>query len=514
MADTTPPVAPARVCVIIGRTRHKMMLAELQEAAKQGAKFIELRLDFLARAPDFKRLLAEKTCPFVLTIRRQQDGGRWKGSEEQRQMLMRQAIVAGFDWVDLETDIADKVPRFRSVKRIVSYHNLREMPADLEDIHARMCAQDADVVKLAVRAMHPADNLRVLNLVRRGPKPTVAVCVGDLGIPSRILGAKFGAPFTYAAFNKERGIAPGILSFDEMRQVYHYDEINADTQVFGVIGDPVGHSLSPLVHNAALRSRGVSAVFVPFRVPRGDLPGFLREFEKLPVAGYSVTIPHKETAATLAAERDEFVELTQAANTLIRRGEGRFAAYNTDCQAAVDSLLSALSETEGGPHLSGRQVLLLGAGGVARAVAHGLHRQGALLVISNRSGERAQRLAEEVGCRACDWTARHSIVSEILVNCTSVGMHPHVDESPIHHSYLRPDLIVFDVVYTPETTFLIKEARERGCRTLTGVDMFIRQAGTQFNLYTGLEPPLELMRKVAKRALSPVVIKDYDEAAP
>src|SRR5438067_3011057 len=176
-----------------------MVQIEIQEAAKRGARLIELRLDFLAKAPDFKRLLHNKPCPMVATVRRPADGGRWSGTEEARHMLLRQAIVSGFDWVDLETDVADDIKRFKDVKRIVSYHNMREAPADLEKIHERMCQQDADVVKLAVRLQHPAENLRLLNLVKKAKKPTIALGMGDLGMPSRILGAKFGAPFTYAA---------------------------------------------------------------------------------------------------------------------------------------------------------------------------------------------------------------------------------------------------------------------------------------------------------------------------
>jgi 3-dehydroquinate dehydratase/shikimate dehydrogenase len=499
------------ICVSIGRTRHKMVLLELEEAAKQGAELIELRLDFLSRSADFRRLLARKPCPMIATVRRQQDGGRWKGTEEERQMLLRQCIVAGFDWVDLETDIADRIRRFGKVKRIVSYHNLREMPSDLEEIHAAMLNQDPDVVKLAVRADHPNDNLALLKLIEKSPKPTIGICVGDMGTPSRVLAAKYGAPFTYSAFNKERGIAPGILGFDEMRNVYHYDEVHSDTKVYGVIGDPVAQSLSPLVHNAAFKAVGLNNVYVPFRVPRIELSDFLKEYEQVPLQGYSVTIPHKEAAASLAQETDSYVELTQAANTLIRREDGTFAAYNTDAPAAIASLQGLLEQLEMGGSLSGRSVLILGAGGVARAIAHALHREGSLIVIANRTAERAHQLAEEVGCRASDWTARHSFNCEIVVNCTSVGMFPNLDESPLHHSFLRPGLIVFDTVYNPETTFLVKEARDRGCAVLTGVDMFVRQAALQFQLFTGVEPPVELMRKVVKRALSPVTIREPEE---
>lgn len=499
------------ICAVIGRTRHKMMQIEIQEAAKRGAKLIELRLDFLAKAPDFKRLLANKPCPMIATVRRPSDGGRFSGTEEERLMLLRQAIVAGFDWVDLEHDIADSIPRFGKVQRIVSYHNLREMPDDLETLHESMCAQDADVVKLAVTAAQPFDNLRVLELVRKAIKPTIAVCMGDLGTCSRVLSAKMGSPFTYGAFNKERNIAPGILSVEDLQKVYHYEQLNSGTAVYGVLGDPVAHSLSPLIHNRAFYKLGVNAVYVPFRVPRGELSGFMKNFDRLPVQGYSVTIPHKELAVKFATFKDSAVERIGAANTLIRKPDGWYA-YNTDAQAAIESLKSHLPlGPDGSPvPLSMRTVLLLGAGGVARAIAHALSEEKAVLIISNRTPERAQKLAEEVSCKVLDWAARHSVLCDTLINCTSVGMHPNLDECPVHASFLKPGLMVMDTVYTPETTMLVREARERGCEVLTGVDMFVRQAGLQFKLFTGMDPPLDMMEKLVRRALSPVQLKDED----
>lgn len=501
----------SRICAVIGRTRHKMMQIEIQEAAKRGAQLIELRLDFLAKAPDFKRLLASKPCPLIATVRRPADGGRWAGTEEERLMLLRQAIVAGFDYVDLETDIADQVKRFGAVKRIISYHNLRDVPEDLEEIHKKMCGQDADVVKIAVTAHRTTDNLRVLDLMVDAPKPTTAVCMGDLGTCSRLLGAKFNAPFTYSAFNKERTIAPGILSYEELRRIYHFDEIHAETAIFGVIGDPVGHSLSPLIHNNALRQAGIDAAYLPFRVPRGELAAFLGAFDKLPVKGYSVTLPHKEMAARLANSKAEDVEIIGAANTLIREEDG-WHAYNTDGQAAIDSLQAHMPLDEIGHQatLSSRTVMILGAGGVARALAFSLHRLGVPLSISNRTAERAQKLAQEVGCRAIDWGARHSVLCDTLINCTSVGMHPNLDECPIHASFLKPGLMVFDTIYTPETTLLVREAQSRGCHVLTGVDMFVRQAGLQYQLFTGRPPQLDVMEKLVRRALSPVSVKEEE----
>jgi 3-dehydroquinate dehydratase/shikimate dehydrogenase len=155
--------------------------------------------------------------------------------------------------------------------------------------------------------------------------------------------------------------------------------------------------------------------------------------------------------------------------------------------------------------------LVLGAGGIARAVAHALHREGALVSVTNRTPERGHKLAEEVGCRYVEWAGRHSVLCDMVINCTSVGMHPNLDETPLHHSYLKPGLIVFDTVYTPETTLLVREARARGCHVITGVELFVRQAELQFRLFTGREPPENLVRQVVRRALSPVTIRSDEE---
>src|SRR5438874_4314400 len=334
-----------RVLVVIGRTRHKMVVVELQEAVKRGAKFVELRLDFLAKAVDFKRLQPYKLCPWVATLRRPADGGRYGGTEQERQIILRQAIVSGaFEWVDLETDIATTIPRFGPVKRIISYHNLTETPADLEGIYTNMLRQDGDVYKIAVSAQTPFDVVRVLKLQQSAPKPTVAFCMGDIGQASRFLALKYGAPWIYAAFNKERGIAPGLPSMEDFKTTYPVRSIKPDTRVYGVVGDPVGHSFSPLLHNHLFQRLKVNAIYLPFRVPRGHLPQAVEEYNAIPVSGYSVTIPHKEAAAGLAREKEMNVESTGAANTLVRRDDGRFSAANTDYTAAVESLKAFLAE--------------------------------------------------------------------------------------------------------------------------------------------------------------------------
>lgn len=505
-----------RVLVVIGRTRHKMVVVELEEAVRRGSKFIELRLDFLAKAVDFKRLLPHKQCPWVATLRRPQDGGRWPGTEDDRQAVLRQAIVSGFEWVDLETDIADKIRRYGACKRIVSYHNMQETPDDLEERYAAMLKQDADVYKLAVMTNTPTDVARVLAIQKTAPKPTVCFGMGEVGFPTRFTALKFGAPFIYAAFNKERGIAPGLPSVEDFKTTYPVRSIAPDTDFYGVAGDPIGHSYSPILHNHMYLRGRTRAIYLPFRVPKGTLADMVQAFEAVPVSGYSVTIPHKEDAAQLAADSAPFVKASGAANTLVRRPNGDYFADNTDYTAAVESLKEHLvtHPTDGVvTQLNQLSVLLLGAGGVARAIAHGLHREGAHLTVAARTDQKAVKLAEEVHCKVIDWHGRHSVYYDVVVNCTPVGMHPNVNESPFHPSALAPGKLVFDTVYTPEQTLLVKEAKSRGCQVVTGVDMFVRQAARQIELFTGLHPDVEKMREVMRKALSPLTKALEEEAA-
>jgi len=336
--------------------------------------------------------------------------------------------------------------------------------------------------------------------------------MGDLGVWSRVLCAKYGSPFTYATFSSERQLAPGQLTFEEMRDVYHFDQINAQTEVLAVVADPVSHSLSPLIHNAALRHSGRNAVYVPMRVPRDELAATLADFEWLGVRGYSVTLPHKVDALSVAKVQHGSVSRIGALNTMFRGPGGGWEGANTDCDAALESLRLALTGEATAPAggedvLSGKRVLLLGAGGVARAIACGLQEVGAVVTITNRTRVKAQELARQLGCLQVGWENRGATGCDILVNCTSVGMHPKLDETPFAAHWLTEGVTVFDTVYTPERTLLIAQARERGCRTVTGVEMFVRQAARQYRLFTGTEPPVEVMRQALRKAISAVRVQ-------
>ncbi len=491
------------ICVSIARGRHRHVIAEHRHLVQQGAKLVELRLDYINGEVNLRRVITERPCPVVITCRREVDGGKYLGTEEGRQRLLRTAIAEGVEYVDLEEDVAASIPRFGKTKRIVSLHDFRKTPDNLDEIHARLSALDADIVKIATMANQPHDNLRMLNLIRDSKVPTVAICMGDIGTPSRLLAGRFGAPFTFATFHHERTLAPGQLSFTQMTEIYDYDRVKPSTVVYGVVGDPISHSLSPLVHNAALREAGIDGVYIPFRVPREHLGQFLDDAPALGVAGLSVTIPHKELVVKRLSKFDATTDGVGAANTLVYR-PGGIEGFNTDQQAAIDSLEAAHdAETDRQFDLKGKVALVLGAGGAAKAIAYGLKQRGALVTIAGRTAQRAQPLAARLDCQVVDWAARYTVNPDVLINCTPVGMHPNVDATPFEKHHLRPSMLVFDTVYNPENTLLIKDARSQSCTVVTGVEMFIRQAGLQFKLLTGREASSELMREVLKRAIGP-----------
>jgi 3-dehydroquinate dehydratase/shikimate dehydrogenase len=477
------------------------VIAEHQHLVDQGVKLVELRVDCIQSEVNLARLLKDKPGPVVFTCRRVRDGGHWQKSEGERITLLRQAIVAGVDYVDIEEDIAAGIPRFGKTKRIVSLHNFQETPVNLNEIHARLAGMNADIVKIATMAHSPHDNTRMLQLIQNAKIPTIGICMGDIGTPSRILAGKFGAPFTFATFHAERMLAPGQLTFEQMSQIYRYESIDADTEVYGVIADPVGHSLSPLIHNAGFKEHQLNKVYVPFRVPREHLSQFIADAPLLGIKGLSVTIPHKEEILSLVKKSDEASQQIGAANTVLFRDDGS-VAYNTDVRAAMASIDETFELAKNPQALAGKTCMILGAGGVARALAYGLCQRSADVVIASRTVERSEQLAAQFGGRSLQWMSRHTAVPVIVINGTPIGMHPNVDESPFEAHHLRDETVVFDTVYNPEQTLFIKQARDMNCRTITGVDMFAAQAALQFKLFTGKDLNLEPCRQIVRRAIN------------
>lgn len=494
------------ICVSIGRTRHKHMMAEHQHLADQGVQLVELRLDFIGRAVNLRRLLTDRPCPVVATCRRREDGGRWQRSEGDRRMLLRSAIASGVEYVDIEADVAAEIPRYGQTKRIISFHDFAETPENLADLHRAMAAEDADIVKIAAMANSVRDYQRMFDLVRDAAIPTIGICMGEIGMPTRILAGRYGAPFTYATFSADRKLAPGQLNWKQMMELYRYDSITPKTRLFGVVADPVAHSHSPLIHNKAFAADDLDACYLPFRVPADELERFVDYCPTLGVDGLSVTIPHKERALLLCTQAEAAAGGIGAVNTIVF-DEGERLGYNTDYRAAMDCLAAMFQPDPANPKpYKGLSVLVLGAGGVSRAILWGLQQRGADVTIASRTIGRSEELAAQFEARAIHWDERYDVRCGLLINGTPVGMHPELDACPYDPEFLNDSMVVFDTIYNPEQTLLIKHARRAHCRTITGVDMFVRQAAYQYKLFTGREPRGGLMRAAIKEATSPVRI--------
>lgn len=502
------------LCVTIARTRHKHTIAEHFQVAELGAKLVELRLDYIGRSIDLSRLLKNRPTPVVLTCRRKEDGGRWDRTEDERLMLLRSAIAMGVEYVDLEEDIATKIPRYGKTKRIVSLHNFEGTPGNLESLHAGLAKLDADIVKIAVQANSFDDTIRMLQLMRSAKVPTIGISMGDYGTPSRILATRYGAPFTFCVFSADRKVAPGQLSFDQMKSIFRADSIDSETKLYGVVADPVAHSYSPLIHNASFLANKLNYRYVPFRVPADELELFLSWCKEEKIGGLSVTIPHKQSILPMLSQAESAAQGIGACNTVVfaNNADKELIGYNTDYRAAMDCLTEAMAKWTGKQEPFEREsVLILGAGGVSRAIGYGLAQRRANITITSRSRMASEALAKHLNCRWVDWEDRHGIEPKILVNGTPVGMFPEMDETPFETKNLQGKTLVFDTVYNPEQTLFLKGARAAGCPVISGLQMFVRQAAYQYRLFTGLEPPVDVMVKTLKKAISPVNYQDLEE---
>ncbi|MCX5684886.1 MAG: shikimate dehydrogenase [Planctomycetota bacterium] len=495
------------ICVALMPETTAVALDAMAEAAKV-ADLVELRLDAM-REFDLARLLAAPPCPVIVTYRPRREGGFYDGPEPARLDTLRLAARLGARYIDVEHDCIAAIGDVPPEKVIVSYHNFEKTPEDLADIHARLAATGAAVVKVAVMARHILDTVAVLRILRDARKPTIALSMGPRGMLTRILAAKFGALLTYASMpdspSSPRVAAPGQIAAAELRQLYRVDRMGPQTRVYGVIADPVGHSLSPRIHNAASAETGLAAVYLPLWV-EGDPAAFVRAMREFDFDGYSVTIPHKQTVMAAADEIEPLARQIGAVNTIQRRQDGSLFATNTDWTAG----LAAIEAVVGTGWLTGKQAIIVGAGGVGRAMAFALKERGAAVTLTDVDEARAEALAKDVGVESMPIAALQRggygdpprPVYDALLNCTPIGMHPKIDATPVPREVLRPGMLVYDAVYNPLETRLVREAREVGCRTVAGIDHFVRQAVEQFELWTHQPAPAETMRQVVVEALT------------
>jgi 3-dehydroquinate dehydratase/shikimate dehydrogenase len=350
----------------------------------------------------------------------------------------------------------------------------------------------AHVYKLVTTAKKPSDNLRVLEVAMHcGERPRVALAMGEMGMPSRVLSLARCAPFTFAAPASAAGTAPGQISSRLLRRQYRADRHTAETAVYGVIASPIGHSISPAVHNRAFQARRLDAVYVPFLVEERQLRDFLGLAGKLPVAGFSVTIPHKQKIIRYLESVDPAARRIGAVNTVYRR-HGKLRGTNTDVLGVTTPLEKRLK-------LKGARILVAGNGGAARGAAFGLLDKGAQVSLTGRSPERVRALARLCGASVVEREKAAAMEFDALVHATPVGMHPKTGESFFRDKI--PGGVVFDMVYNPLETQLLKQARAAGKKVISGLEMFLEQAAAQFEIWTGQAAPRLAMEAAAKEVL-------------
>ena len=487
------------ICIPVTASSNKGAIDEMKEAAKF-ADIVELRIDYI-NSPDLESLLKERTKPVIVTNRARRQGGMYSGDESARIGLLKEAISLGAEYIDIEHDAINEIGDAGSTKLIASYHNFDETPDNLLDIHSDLVKLGAHMVKLITFAKKITDNFRIFELLCGSEFPTISFCMGELGQISRILSPKFGGKLVFASLAKGKESAPGQLTIDELVNVYRIGEVDKNTKVFGLLGNPVAHSRGAYLHNGAFKEKGINAVYVLFKVEDRDLVGFMEYVTKGYINGLSVTIPHKESVIKFLDNIDPIAEKIGAVNTVVNQ-DGKLSGCNTDCPAAVDALAKTLqkiassSKEELNESICGRNILIVGAGGSARAIAFGLNERGANITIANRTLQRGEMLAKEVGCLCIGYDELNDVDVDVLVNTTSVGMYPNVEESPISDCVLKKDMVVFDIIYNPPKTKLLQMAEEKGGIVLGGVEMFVRQAALQFELFTDQDAPLELMREI------------------
>jgi 3-dehydroquinate dehydratase/shikimate dehydrogenase len=466
--------------------------AALREARDrvERADLVELRLDTVTD-PDVAAALAGRQRPVIVTCRAAWEGGSFKGSEDERRRILEQAIEAGAEFVDIEwqAHFDDLIGRTRGRRIVLSSHIFDRMPDDLPERVRAMRATGAEVVKIAVKATRLTDCLGLLRVgtAAQQQERTVLIAMGEPGLVTRICASRFGSAWTYAGNLHTVNQIDATAMLDE----YRFQAIGPDTELYGLTGSPIAHSVSPAMHNAAFAAIGRNAVYLP--LPAADVDDFVTFARAVGLKGASVTIPFKVPLLDSVMGTDRLTREIGALNT-IRAGANGWEGRNTD----ADGFLQPLAER--GVSLSGCRAAILGAGGSARAVAVALASKNASVRVHARDGERAARVAALAGGAVGEFPPAPG-GWDLLVNCTPIGMHPHLDRTPVPAERLRGRL-VYDLVYNPERTRLLREAAAAGCDTIGGLDMLVAQAAEQFRWWTGVAPPAAVMRAAARTRLS------------
>lgn len=495
------PFGKHRICAVAAALDAAAVARQVRQGLRS-AQTVELRFDWLRDSREIakmirwlagrRRLLRPGRAILIATCRRRTAGGKFAGSIAEQIQILRDAALAGCRWIDLEIESAEKLSasELRSIgsaaRLLISYHDFRRTP-DLRPVTRCLSRLGGDAIKIATLAKSYGDAVRILATARAAGN-VVAIPMGDLAA-ARVLALRSGSALAYAPLNEPT--APGQLSLDDLALLYQAEKLDRRTSVYGVIGNPIHHSLSPHLQNAGFQARRINAVYLPFLVR--DLPEFIAAAAPLNIAGFSVTIPHKEALLKFLDGCDPLAADIGAVNTVVVRGGGKLFGYNTDYVGVLRALERRIP-------LAGSSVLILGAGGSARAVAFALSRAGANVRICARRPTRAKSLARAVAGEAIERRHLRTEFFDAIVNATPVGMYPHVDESPLAAEELNCRL-VFDLIYRPRRTKLLAMAERRGIETVSGLDMFVAQGTAQWEIWTGERAPVEKMRRAVVAVL-------------
>jgi 3-dehydroquinate dehydratase / shikimate dehydrogenase len=489
-----------RICAVVAASSAREMAAQLLRACRE-TPTVELRLDWLKSDSERRRFLAwlrrnrPRRAVILATCRRHEGGGLFADSVQDELYWLAQAREAGCLWCDLEIETLRKLAR-KSIRQyslprriLLSIHDFDGMPPLNASQGARRLADgDADAIKVAGATRTFADSVRLLRLAAKVPN-CVAVPMGEVGLPARLLALREGSALAYAPI--AASTAPGQVSLPEMKHLYRAHALNRQTQVFGVIGDPIAHSLSPLLHNTAFVAQKINAVYLPFLVR--DLPDFLKAAPAFGLRGFSVTLPHKQSIMRLLQDCDSLSAEIGAVNTVVVRHNGSLYGCNTDYVGVLRALERKLP-------LSKSRVLILGAGGSARAAAFALSRAGAAVYICARRESAARELARAVGGETVPRRALRTKSFDAILNATPVGMYPRAAVSPLAGGELHCR-IVMDLIYRPEKTQLLKLAAQQRIATVSGVEMFLAQGVAQWEMWMRRPAPQKAMRRAVLAAL-------------
>lgn len=513
-ANLAPRFLPARLprmCVPVWATNATELVQKADSIVRDNP-FIEFRLDYLSKPglafPKLKTFVEyHPEALIVATCRRTAAGGKFRGSIAAQLNILAKAANIGCHLIDLELETAARLKPAgferlrRSANLILSYHDFRGTKK-LDDTLVKMQQYPADFCKIVSTANSLYDNVTMMKFLERHSHghSLVGLCMGEQGIISRVLAVRAGSQFTFAAASPGEETAPGQIAARTLRETYRIDMVDAATRVYGVAGDPIAHSLSPIMLNTAFRRENVNAVYLALHAKTMD--DLMKCVNDIPLAGLSVTMPYKEQILKHLDKTDPLTTKIGACNTVIRAQDGKLYGFNTDVTGVVRPLEIRL-------RLAGAKILVLGAGGSARAAVFGLKERGAEVFILNRTPGPAQKLAKQARAKAINRTMLKKLDLDVIVNATPVGMNGNRDPLPISEADFKARYF-FEMVYTPAETRMVKIARAKGMHVILGSEMFVQQGARQFETWSGKPAPVMEMQRVVDFALAQRAAQEAD----